>query len=204
MYEIIEKGGVMMYPILASSVIAVAVILERLLVIGRLRVPVERELEEIDSMIADGDERGVFDQLELGNSPIHRVLLTLMCCDKGGEPAREKAAILEGDRILHQYNRRLGWLSVLGSLVPLMGLLGTVIGMINVFVKVAAAGDVSDISLLAGGIWEALLTTAAGMTVAIPILLAYHWFEARIERFSFNMGQQAERLIATLRACGRV
>jgi biopolymer transport protein ExbB len=80
-----------------------------------------------------------------------------------------------------------------------MGLLGTVVGMIRVFSNVAAVGDVSDISVLAGGIWEALLTTAAGMAVAIPILLVYHWLSGKIDKVAFEMAHHGEEFIAAMR-----
>ncbi|MFO7735321.1 MAG: MotA/TolQ/ExbB proton channel family protein, partial [bacterium] len=111
----------------------------------------------------------------------------------------ERAASNAGADIIFFMNRRLTVLSVLGSLLPLMGLLGTVIGMIKVFSRVAAAGDLTDIGILAGGIWEALITTAAGMSVAIPTLMIYHFLERRIEKTSHRMRQEGERIIEMMR-----
>ena len=87
---------------------------------------------------------------------------------------------------------------MLGSVTPLMGLLGTVIGMIKVFSRVAAAGEMSDISILAGGIWEALLTTAAGLAVAIPILFAHNYLERKLDKISHLMMQNAQKMIAAM------
>jgi biopolymer transport protein ExbB len=111
----------------------------------------------------------------------------------------EEAALLTGEEILFYLKRRLSLLSVLGSILPLMGLLGTVLGMIKVFTKVANAGNAADISILAGGIWEALITTAAGMIIAIPVILIYHFFNRAIEKISHSMQQKVSRLIMILK-----
>ena len=111
----------------------------------------------------------------------------------------ENAATIAGNDILFFLSKRLNTLSVLGSILPLMGLLGTVFGMIKVFSKVAQAGDAADITLLAGGIWEALITTAAGMAVAIPVVLVYHYFKRMIDWTAHAMQQKVSRLILILR-----
>jgi len=90
-------------------------------------------------------------------------------------------------------------LSIAASVLPLMGLLGTVLGMIKVFSRVAQAGDAADISVLAGGIWEALLTTAAGMAIAIPVMLFYHFFKRSIEKIAHSMSQNGDKIIASFR-----
>jgi len=114
----------------------------------------------------------------------------------------EKAASTAGDDILFNLNRRLDLLSMLGTVTPLMGLLGTVVGMIKVFSRVAAAGDMSDISILAGGIWEALLTTAAGLAVAIPILFAQNYLERKVDKISHRMMQKAQKIVSLMRNSG--
>jgi biopolymer transport protein ExbB len=199
MWEIFEKGGFMMYPILASSVLALAVIVERMIVLLRTRIPEEEDVKEIYTNVRNGKNKDAEKMIEAGKTPVHRVANAIWKTE-GGEHAREKSAGLAGDHVLRALNKRLEWLAILGSLVPLMGLLGTVLGMIRVFSNVAEAGDVSDITLLAGGIWEALVTTAAGMAVAIPILLVYHWLSGKVDRVAFEMAHHGEELIAAMRA----
>jgi len=198
MWELFEKGGLMMYPILASSILALAVIVERLIVLGRTRIPAEEDLKSVFDHARDGRGDEVAKAIEAGTTPIHRVIGAVWRTE-GDEHAREKSAGIAGDHVLRGLNKRLQWLAILGSLVPLMGLLGTVLGMIKVFTRVAEAGDVSDISLLAGGIWEALLTTAAGMAVAIPILLFYYWLSGKVDRVAFEMAHHGEEFIAAMR-----
>lgn len=198
MWELFEKGGWMMYPILASSILALAVIVERLIVLAKTSIPSEEEVHAICLKAREGLDEEVERRIYAGRTPIHRVISAVWRTE-GDEHAREKSAGIAGDHVLRELNRHLQWLAILGSLVPLMGLLGTVLGMIRVFSDVAEVGDVSDIGLLAGGIWEALLTTAAGMAVAIPILLVYHWLSGRVDKVAFEMAHHGEEFIAALR-----
>jgi biopolymer transport protein ExbB len=198
MWEIFEKGGFIMYPILASSILALAVIVERMIVLAKTKIPDGKEIASICEKAKKGSTKEVDKLLDAGTSPIHNVFAAIWNTE-GDEHAREKSAGIAGDFVLRNLNKRLRWLAILGSVVPLMGLLGTVLGMIRVFSNVAEAGDVSDISLLAGGIWEALLTTAAGMAVAIPILLVFYWLSGKVEKVAFEMAHQGEAFIAALR-----
>jgi len=95
----------------------------------------------------------------------------------------EKRKILRraGSREIEEGEKRLRVLSVIGNISTLLGLLGTVTGMIQTFIKIESTGGAADISILAGGIWEALLTTAAGLSVAIPTLVMYHYFEGVVD-----------------------
>lgn len=102
------------------------------------------------------------------------------------EEVREQIAQLAADRL----EAARGWLralEVIGTLAPLLGLLGTVLGMIEAFQRLQAAGDQVDPAILSGGIWEALLTTAAGLAIAIPTIAALNWLERRLERLHSQM-----------------
>ncbi|MBN2804881.1 MAG: MotA/TolQ/ExbB proton channel family protein [Deltaproteobacteria bacterium] len=198
MWELFEKGGFIMYPILASSILALAVIVERMIILAKTKIPKEDEIQEICRRVKEDSDCKISELIEEKDTPVHRVINSVWRTD-GDEHAREKSAGIAGDLVLRNLNKRLQWLAILGSLVPLMGLLGTVIGMIKVFSNVAKAGDVSDISMLAGGIWEALLTTAAGMSVAIPILLVYHWLSGKVDNIAFEMAHYGEEFIAAVR-----
>lgn len=199
MWELFEKGGLIMYPILASSILALAVIVERMIVLAKTKIPDEKELATLCEKTRQGLAKDVEKLIAAGKTPVHKVIRAVWQTE-GDEHAREKSAGIEGDQVLRHLNKRLRWLAILGSLVPLMGLLGTVLGMIRVFSNVAKAGDVSDISLLASGIWEALLTTAAGMAVAIPILLVFYWLSGKVDTVAFEMAQKGEAFIAAMRA----
>lgn len=186
-----------MYPILGASIFALAVIIERLIVLLSVKLPPPSEVRRIMAAASSGNQDELLQLLAVGKSPVHRVLRAI-AHTPGADTHKEKAAGIAGDLVLRALNLRIPWLAILGSVVPLMGLLGTVVGMIRVFSRVADAGDVSDITLLAGGIWEALLTTAAGLSVAIPILLVYYMLQGRVERIAFEMRRAGDELILAL------
>ncbi len=196
MAELIEKGGFMMYPIILSSIIALAVFIERILVFSKVRMISAVKLGEILDVLKNKGAGVAKDLLESEKGALKGFFSAVL--EEDSEEASEKAASVAGDDILFDLNRRLDFLSMLGSVTPLMGLLGTVIGMIKVFSRVAAAGEMSDISILAGGIWEALLTTAAGLAVAIPILFAHNYLERKLDKISHLMMQNAQKMIAAM------
>ncbi len=197
MMELMEKGGVMMLPIMVSSVLALAVIVERALAFSRNRSFGEAAWRRLLDKVRAGDSAGAVADLSDKRRPTAVLLKAVLMVD-GDAEGRAKRASLEGDEILRRMSQRVEWLAIIGALTPLMGLLGTVVGMIRVFSNVAAVGDVNDISLLAGGIWEALLTTAAGLAVALPVLITYHALQGKIDAYAFEMRKYGEELILLL------
>ena len=198
MTELFEKGGIMMYPILIASVVAIAVILERIYILYYKKRIIEESV--IDDVIHYTDKGCIDEALELVKSQDSVYANYYVSILEQTEPEQmERMAVSEGDDLLFDLSRRLNVLSITASVLPLMGLLGTVLGMITVFSRVAHAGDAADITLLAGGIWEALLTTAAGMAVAIPVMLLYHLFKRSIEKRAHSMSRNGDRIIASLR-----
>ncbi|HOP62020.1 MAG TPA: MotA/TolQ/ExbB proton channel family protein [Spirochaetota bacterium] len=198
MIDLISKGGIMMYPIILSSVAATAVIIERIYVYFIKTKFLEKEkILEMFSLVEKGEKGRALSLMEKEKSIFASLFISIL---KEENPAEmEDAATLSGEEILFHLGRRLNILSVLGSVLPLMGLLGTVLGMIKVFTKVAHAGDAADIAILAGGIWEALITTAAGMIIAIPVILIYHYFNRNLEKIAHSMQQKSSRLIFILK-----
>ena len=194
MVEIVEKGGIMMIPILASSALALAIILERAYVLIVRARPLARETRDrMFELVAANRREQAVDLIKQDPGLFGRLYLSVL--EEPDPDAWEQAASLTGSDILFQLNRRLSVLTILGSVLPLMGLLGTVLGMIKVFTRVAQAGDAADITMLAGGIWEALITTAAGMAVAIPVLLINHGFRRTLDRIAHLMQQKVSQLI---------
>ncbi len=198
MTEILEKGGVMMIPILVSSALALAVILERLYAFFiQTKLLKHETLDAVFDLAAHGRRAEAVALLQHEDSVFGPLFVDVL---EEKDPAEyENVAALRGSDILFELNKRLSILSVLGSVLPLMGLLGTVLGMIKVFARVAAAGDAADIAMLAGGIWEALITTAAGMAVAIPVVLVYHFLRRTLDRIAHTMQQKVSRLIQVLK-----
>ena len=152
---LIELGGWMMWPLLAVSVAALAIVVERALVFMGCPFPDSRFPGLLRDFAA------------LLGSPL---------------PNREAALRLAGETVLERLEARLSLLSVLARLAPLMGLLGTILGMITTFSRIAEARSGVDMSLLAGGIWQALLTTAAGLCIAIPALFFLSCFQGKVLR----------------------
>jgi len=199
--EIIERGGLMMYPIIFASVIAIAVIIERTYIIFiRTKFLEKEKIMEMFNLVGSGEKDKALSIMKNEESIFASLFVSIL--EEKNVEGMEDAAALSGDEILFSLGRRLGVLSVLGSVLPLMGLLGTVLGMIKVFARVASAGDAADIAILAGGIWEALITTAAGMMIAIPVILIYHYLVRTLEKISHLMQQKASKLIFSLKRNG--
>jgi biopolymer transport protein ExbB len=181
MFDLFIRGGWVMYPLLAFSVLALGVALERGLYffLSRQRLDVflkslsleGREgaagaVQELREKLAGRNRRGYLSQMAAAY---------LESAEDTPEVAAEKIFVA-GSEIIRAGERRLGALSSVAHLSPLCGLFGTVLGMIEVFRKLESIGGRADVSLLSGGIWVALLTTAFGLLIAIPTLIAHHYF----------------------------
>jgi len=194
MWEIIQAGGPVMWPIIACSIGAAAIILERLWTLQEKRV-IPRELT--DKVWKLVETRTLTDRhitaLE-NNSPLGRVLAAgLQNRDRGREIMKE---VVEdtGRHVVHELERFLNTLGTIAAITPLLGLLGTVTGMISAFEAITAQG-VGDARVLSGGIGEALITTAAGLIVAIPALIGYRYLRGRVDALVIEMEKQAIKLV---------
>ncbi|WP_303215053.1 MotA/TolQ/ExbB proton channel family protein [Bilophila wadsworthia] len=174
---LIELGGWMMWPLLAVSVAALAIVVERALVFMGCPFPDSRFPGLVLEAMRTGDVRPLAARLEA--VPSLRDFAALLGSPL---PNREAALRLAGETVLERLEARLSLLSVLARLAPLMGLLGTILGMITTFSRIAEARSGVDMSLLAGGIWQALLTTAAGLCIAIPALFFLSCFQGKVRR----------------------
>ncbi len=170
-------GGWMMWPLLAVSVAALAIIVERALVFMSCPFP-DRAFSGLVLEAARSGDVGPL-AARLRRVPMLRDFADLL---DGPALNRETALRLAGESVLARLETRLSLLSVLSRLAPLMGLLGTILGMIATFSRIAGAASGVDMTLLAGGIWQALLTTAAGLCIAIPALFFLAVFQGRARR----------------------
>jgi biopolymer transport protein ExbB len=176
-----------MWPIALGSVMSVAVILERFYYFYRTRVKCRNLEERVSILLKSGNVSDAFTLSEKDRSFLGWFLsvgIKMM-----NHPADEKQKILRraGSRELEEGEKNLRVLSVIGNISTLLGLTGTVTGMIQTFIKIEKIGGVADVAVLAGGIWEALLTTAAGLFVAIPTLIFYHYFEGVVDNRAIQM-----------------
>lgn len=193
---LLSKGGIMIWPILGFSILILAVILDRLVALTTFRIPSSQAVEDAASLYRTGktDEAA---RILTEDTPMSAPLFTAILSG-GDRKTRERKASRSGETILFGLERRMGILSAGAAATPLMGLLGTVLGMIDVFSRVSTAPGGVDITLLADGIWQALLTTAAGMAVAIPALLAYHFFSRLQEKISFTLQHRGQEFVDAL------
>ena len=197
MLELVKSGGWLMAPIILCSIAAMAIIVERLWSLQPERVvPKDLVARAWNWVMAEEltDER--IQALREG-SPLGRILAAgLASRDLDRELMKESIEEV-GRHVVHELERYLNALGTIAAIAPLLGLLGTVIGMIKVFAVVTAHG-VGEPRVLAGGISEALITTAAGLTVAIPSLLFHRVLRGRVDALVVTMEQEALRLVGAL------
>ncbi|MGE0859374.1 MAG: MotA/TolQ/ExbB proton channel family protein [Gammaproteobacteria bacterium] len=194
-------GGLVMVPLLACSVVALAIIIERFWTLQRKRILPDNLVAQVWQWAQSGalDERRV--QALRSGSPLGRVLAAGIL-HRDADRQLMKESIEEVGRLeVFALGRYINVLGTIASISPLLGLLGTVIGMIRIFSAVTKQG-VSDPSILAGGISEALITTATGLAVAIPALLFYRYFNRRVEGFVVAMEAEALKLVEALQTRG--
>jgi biopolymer transport protein ExbB len=191
----IMRGGVLMYPILLCSLIGLTFILDRLYTYFRMKLRGFTLTEGVALSLKQGDLDGALALVE-GEETAGASLLaeTLTSAKEKGYDSLFSMFNLACESLLDRMEVSLRGLATVASISPLLGLLGTVFGMIRAFMQVEAHGGNVSASMLAGGIWEALLTTAAGLCVAIPCLLFYNYFQERVERVEKQMSSLRKEL----------
>jgi biopolymer transport protein ExbB len=196
-FEIIYAGGWLMAPIILCSVLALAIIGERFWALRRRNVIPAGVGQQVEDWAARHElDRRHIDQLRSGSS-LGRVLAAALVNRHRSRDLIKEAVEDTGRHVVHELERFLNTLGTIAGISPLLGLLGTVIGMIKVFSAILVHG-VGDASQLAGGISEALITTAAGLTVAIPSFFFYRYFKGRITAYVVFMEEQAINLIEAI------
>ena len=202
MIDLFIKGGLLMWPLAVLSVIALAVILEREFYFLRNRVS-DGILENIKESVRNGSIDSAAETSESSG----RLMLVYIACifrnrNRSAEVA-EKEISLEGNKLLFSASRFIHILELIGSISPMIGLSGTVVGMVRAFQQVGInTGSQIDPALLADGIWVAMITTVAGLFVAIPSFIFAHINNARIKKLAFNMKVYGEEINSLLRRDG--
>jgi len=192
---LISKGGIIMVPILICSVIALAIIIERLIYLKRSRENVEALSSGIKQWLDKGNPAKALELCDQSSGPVGNIFRAGLENRTNPKWKLEEKLSLAGQEELQKMGKNIRGLEIIAAISPLMGLLGTVIGMVQAFNRVAEFQGQVNPSLLAGGIWEALLTTAAGLAVAIPVLVMLHLFERNIEKAGFLMEKSAQFLV---------
>ena len=197
MLEIVQAGGWLMWPIIACSVVAVAIILERLWTLQEKRVlPASVANQVMELMQRDQIDVKQIQEVHQG-SPFGQVLAAGLAYRHAARDVLKEVIEDTGRHVVHELERYLSTLGTIAAISPLLGLLGTVSGMIRSFTAITADG-VPNPAVLAGGISEALVATAAGLTVAIPSLIAYRYLRGRIEGLVVRIENESMRFIEAL------
>ena len=187
--DLFHRGGVFMWPLLLCSVVAAAVVLDRIVFFFRHRYELRRSLEEVRGMVGqsvtvDGETR----------NPLVRVGEIYLANAGASEEHRRNVLQREAGWIVRHSEKRLRVLSTIASLAPLIGLLGTVWGMVAAFSQIESLGDSVQPADFAGGIWSGLLTTVFGLVVAIPATVGSRWFDRRLEKLAQDMNHVVSHL----------
>jgi biopolymer transport protein ExbB len=202
--RVIYDGGPLMWPITGGSIVLLVFVMERLVMLRRARVVPKPFVQKFLEQLRGGQlgRESALELCETSGSPVARVFAAAV--KKWGRPAVEveQAVIDAGERVTHELRRYLRLFNGISSLSPLMGLLGTVLGMITAFNAIVTDQAMGKAELLAGGIGQALLTTAGGLVVAIPALMAYMYFQSRVETLVMDIDAAAQQVVDIVSAEG--
>ncbi|MCH7821564.1 MAG: MotA/TolQ/ExbB proton channel family protein [Proteobacteria bacterium] len=197
MVEIVKAGGLLMAPIVLCAILALGIILERYWTLQQKRVIPE----DLTSKVWGWVKRDQLDQKQIQSlhqgSALGQILAAGLI-NRDRERAVMKDSIEDtGRHVVHELERYLETLGTIAAVTPLLGLLGTVLGMVQVFTEITAQG-VGNPAALAGGISKALITTAAGLSVAIPALVGYRYYRTRVDTLVVDMEKEAIKLVEAL------
>ena len=201
--SLVDKGGVIVVILIVLSIISAAVILLKLWQFWRSDLKRHNFVDPAVDKVEAGDPEGALAILSKYKTPLSRAMAAGVRAKARGD-LRDEDVAAEISRVgaveLGALQRHFRWLEVIGNISPLLGLLGTVIGMIEAFQQLEESGSKVDPALLSGGIWQALLTTAVGLIVALPAITALNLFEGRVDQVRLSMRDASARILAALHA----
>jgi biopolymer transport protein ExbB len=187
MVEFLAKGGVLVIPILFCSVMALAIFFERLIRFGLLGKRGKGLHEKVARHIRSRQDQQAYDAAKNSNSPMGRVLSQAMEVKDQDRETLETVVVHSIDEEVRGLSRYLQAMATIGNIAPLLGLLGTVIGMIKAFMVIQEMGGKVNAAVLAGGIWEAMMTTALGLAVALPTMVGHSYLLSRVDRYESRL-----------------
>jgi len=200
MIEFLAKGGVLVYPIILCSVLALAIFLERLIRFARVRIRGDGLVKKIARHIENGEDQQAYELAGSSDSPMGRILVNAMEVKDQDRETLETVIVHATDEEVRDISRYLQALATIGNIAPLLGLLGTVLGMIKAFMVIQQMGGKVNAAVLAGGIWEAMLTTALGLAVALPTIVAHSYLVSRVDTYE---AQLQDGTVTFIKALGR-
>ncbi|HPE80080.1 MAG: MotA/TolQ/ExbB proton channel family protein [Chromatiaceae bacterium] len=197
MLELVKAGGWLMWPIIACSVIAMAIVVDRLWAYRRRKVLPANLVAQIWQLHQKKQLTPAHIATVRKRSPLGRILAAGLVNRNHPRDVMKEAIEEEGRQVVHELERYLNTLGTIANISPLLGLLGTVIGMIKVFAAITSAG-VGNPAVLADGISQALITTAAGLSVAIPAVIFHRYLSGRVDRIVVQMEEQALKMVEVM------
>jgi len=198
MIEFLAKGGVLVIPILLCSVIALAIFLERIIRYARIPERGSGLAEQVARHLREGRPDQGLETARGSNSPMGRVLARVIEVVDQDRETLETVISHSTDEEVRTLSRYLQVLATIGNIAPILGLLGTVLGMIKAFMVIQEMGGKVNAAVLAGGIWEAMLTTALGLSVALPTMVAHSYLIGRVDRFEARLQEGLVTFITSL------
>jgi len=201
-FDLLCKGGYVMIPLVVCSLVSVAVIIERYVFIKRAQADVSETVRRAEDALYDGNPDKAIQILEAQDCPVTRVLRAGIQTAHLGERGSERAMEEQGTLETRMLTKRLGALDTIITIAPLLGLLGTVTGMISAFHVIAAREGISTPTAITGGVAEALIATAAGLTIAIYTLIFYNYLQERIKHIVAEMESKGTAMVNVLAEIG--
>jgi len=196
-FELVTAGGWLMAPIMLCSVVALAIIGERFWVLKQDKVLPSNLVAQVWQMHKQNELDAEKVKVLRDSSPLGRILAAGLLNMHHEREVMKEAIEETGRQVVLELERFLNTLGTIASITPLLGLLGTVIGMIKVFTAITAHG-VGNPTILAGGISEALITTAAGLSVAIPSLMFYRYFRGKVDTLVLKMEEESLKMVEVI------
>lgn len=203
LFALLELGGPVVWLLGVMSVIALTLIIAKCLYLISVRPERTKDVDTSLKLWKQGDSEKA-QQVLNAKKPISQLTQRAMQGVISGEDKHTLEAELSrlATNHIHQLRSYLKPLEIIANLSPLLGLLGTVLGMIVAFQQMADAGSKVDPALLSGGIWQALLTTAVGLIVAIPVLTAHSWLDRKMERIATRMNDAVTQVLTSAKPAG--
>jgi biopolymer transport protein ExbB len=201
--EILMQGGFLMFPLFILSVLAIYVIAERWRKLENSKMDVAVMLNNIESLLKSGSQQRAIQYCEEFDKPLARILKSGI--KRLGRPIRdiEEAIRNAGKKEIYHLEKRMNWLATIAGVAPLIGFTGTVTGMIRAFMDIQSLQGNVNPSVLAGGIWEALITTAAGLIVGIIAFGFYNFLLGKINRMIFELENASADFVDLLQTPSR-
>ncbi|MEL7833303.1 MotA/TolQ/ExbB proton channel family protein [Fodinibius sp. Rm-B-1B1-1] len=200
MFELLAEGGVLMIPLFLLSIVAIYVIAERWRSLNNARIEIDGFLRSVEGMLKDGDRQRALTYCDGIDKPLARILKAGI--RRLGRPIRdiEDAIGNAGKKEIYHLEKRMNWLATIAGVAPLIGFTGTVTGMIEAFMDIQSLQGNVNPSVLAGGIWEALITTATGLIVGIIAYGFYNFLLGKINRMVHELENASADFVDMLQA----